>query len=1204
MHLLAARQDDLTAEPQAVDLGLSPADLVVLSFSDSDLSALAAAWKNRKGQSRKGRDGCPDLPMLRLVNLARLGHPLSVDLFIDRVVRSARMVVLRLLGGAGYWRYGLERVVEVCREGGIPLAVLPGDARPDPNLEGWSTVPAEAVSRLWRLFVEGGPDNAASLLGYAATLAGHPAPWAEPAPVPRFGRYEGWTGHVMDGAPVAAVVFYRSHLLAGDVAPVHALADALADRGLAPVPLFAASLKEAEAAAWVARTLIDSGTAVVLNATGFSAVPPGGSGSPLDAAGVPVLQVVLSTGTEAGWAAASRGLGPADLAMNVVLPEMDGRILTRAIAFKADAETDPDLEFAPTLIRPLPDRVAWAADLAAAWVRLAATPRAERRLALVLSDYPGPGGGIGRAVGLDTPASAVGILSLLRDEGYAVADAPADGAGLLASLTSHPSGEGVYFGFTAYRRLADTAALARISAAWGAPDADPLADDGGFRFRVRRCGAVTVAVQPSRGHGPLTTAQHHDPDTPPSHGYYAFHLWLRHVAGIHALVQLGAHGTLEWLPGKAVALSSTCWPEIVAGPLPILYPFIVNNPGEGAQARRRLGAVLIGHLTPPPMQAGLYGDLADLETAIDEYAQAAGMDPRRLGLLQERITDLAWRTGIAADCNLTPDADPSEVLNRLDAHLCDVKEMQIRDGLHVFATPPTAESAARLAAAVARFPHGRGEGADMALPRALALDLNLDETEHRAALDARAVALLTGAEVPDPAWTRTAAVLARVRATLLPAIAGCGAAERAALLAGLDGRFVAPGPGGSPARGRADTLPTGRNLFALDPRAVPTPTAWALGWKAADALLTRHLQDHGDWPRALVVDVWGTPTLRTGGDELAQALALLGVRPVWEGGSGRVTGYEIMPAGLLGRPRVDVTLRLSGLFRDVFPQQVALFDQAVRAVAGLSDESPEVNPLAAAVARDTADLTAQGVAAERAGRLATARVFGAAPGGYGTALAGMLASGGWNAPGDLGRAYLDGGCHAYGPGLEGVALPALFRRRVGGAEALVHHQDQREHDLLSHDGYAQFEGGFAAAAAALGADPALYHLDSAEPDRLTVRTLGEELARVLRGRAANPRWIDGMMRHGPAGAADIAAAVDNLFAFAASTRVVRPHHFDILYDAYVEDERVLDFLRTANPAAARAMLDRFADAMARGLWHPRRNAVGDDLRRLREEAVR
>lgn len=1192
MHLLAARQDDLTAEPQAVDLELSPADLVVLSFSDSDLSALAAAWRGRRAE----------LPSLRLAALARLGHPLSVDLFIDRVIRPARGVVLRLLGGAGYWRYGLERVVAVCREGGIPLAVLPGDARPDPTLEGWSTVPADAVTRLWRLFVEGGPDNAVSLLGYAATLAGHPAPWSEPAPVPRFGRYAGWTGRVEDGGPVAAVVFYRSHLLAGDVAPVHALADALAGRGLTPLPLFAASLKEPEAAAWVARTLAESGTAVVVNATGFSAVPPGGAGSPLDAAGVPVLQVVLSTGTEAGWAGAVRGLGPADLAMNVVLPEMDGRILTRAIAFKAEAETDPDLEFAPTLIRPLPDRVAWAADLAAAWVRLAATPRGERRLALVLSDYPGPGGGVGRAVGLDTPASAVGILGTLRDEGYAVADVPADGADLLASLA--PAGEGgVYLSLSAYRRLADREALARITAAWGAPDGDPLAHDGGFRFRVRRCGAVTVAVQPSRGHGPLTTAQHHDPDTPPSHGYYAFHLWLRHVAGIHALVQLGAHGTLEWLPGKAVALSATCWPEIVAGPLPILYPFIVNNPGEGAQARRRLGAVLIGHLTPPPMQAGLYGDLADLESAIDEYAQASGLDPRRLGLLQERITDLAWRTGVAADCNLTPADDPAEVLNRLDAHLCDVKEMQIRDGLHVFGTPPGEESAARLAAAVARFPQGRGEGAGMALPRALALDLDWDETEHRAALDARAVALVAGEEAPDPAWSRTAAVLERVRATLLPAIAGCGGAERAALLAGLDGRFVPPGPGGSPARGRADTLPTGRNLFALDPRAVPTPTAWALGWKAADALLTRHLQDHGDWPRALVVDVWGTPTLRTGGDELAQALALLGVRPVWEGGSGRVTGYEIMPAGLLGRPRVDVTLRLSGLFRDVFPQQVALFDQAVRAIAGLTDEGPDVNPLVPAVARDMAELVAQGVEDEHARRLATARVFGAAPGGYGTALAGLLASGDWSGPGDVGRAYLDGGCHAYGPGLDGVALPSLFRRRVGGAEALVHHQDQREHDLLSHDGYAQFEGGFAAAAAALGADPALYHLDSAEPDRVTVRTLGEELARVLRGRAANPRWIAGMMRHGPAGAADIAAAVDTLFAFAASTRVVKAHHFDILYDAYVEDERVLDFLRTASPAAARAMLDRFADAMARGLWHPRRNAVGDDLRRLREEAA-
>ncbi|MBK3736626.1 cobaltochelatase subunit CobN [Azospirillum brasilense] len=1130
MHLLAARQEDLDAGPQAVDLGQSPADLVVLSFSDSDLTALAACWKRH-------RDALPSdlLPTLRLANLARLGHPLSVDLYVESVIRKAKLVVLRLLGGAGYWRYGLDHVAAACRESGVALAVLPGCAQPNPALEGYGTIPAEAAQRLWRGFTEGGPDNMASLLAYAATLAGQERPWREPAPVPRFGVYEGWSGE--GTGPCAPVVFYRSHLLAGDLEPVHALCDALAARGLAPLPLFVASLKEPDCAAWMRATLTARDAAVVMNLTGFSAARE--DGSPLEANGTPVLQAVLSTTPEEGWRGSARGMGPSDLAMNVVLPEMDGRILTRSIAFKAEGAPDPDLEFAPTLIRPVPDRVAFAADLAAAWVRLGVTPRVERKLALVLSDYPGPGGGIGHSVGLDTPASVVGILERLRAEGYALDGLPDGPAALMEALTG---GATALLSLEDYRRLAPAEARARIAACWGDEEADPLADGTAFRLTVLACGNATVAVQPSRGHGPLTTTQHHDPETPPSHGYFAFHLWLRHVLGIHALVQVGAHGTLEWLPGKAVALSAECWPEIVAGPLPCLYPFIVNNPGEGVQARRRLAAVLIGHLTPPPVEAGLHGDLAALETAIDEYSMATGLDPRRLGTLRQTILDLAWTSGIAADCNLRPDDDPDATLSRLDAHLCDIKEMQIRDGLHVFGTTPEPERRARLLAAVARF----GTAEDVA-----------------------------------------------------PALDACGEAEMAALLAGLDGRFVKPGPGGSPARGRADTLPTGRNLYALDPRGVPTPTAWTLGWQAADALITRYLQDHGDWPKRLVVDCWGTPAMRTGGDELAQAMALLGVRPLWENGSGRVTGFEVMPASVLGRPRVDVTLRISGLFRDVFPQQIALFDQAVRAVMA-EDEPEDVNPVAAALRTDRAELETGGTPAAEAERWASARVFGAAPGAYGTALPGLIARGDWSARTDFGAAYLEGSCHAYGKGLEGVPLPSLFRRRIGGADALVHHQDQREHDVLSTDGFMQYEGGFSAAAALVDNDPALYHLDSSEPESVTVRTLGEEIARVLRGRAANPRWIDGMMRHGYRGAGELAASVDTLFAFAATTTAVRPHHFDQLYDAYVDDQRVWDFLAQSNPAAARHILDRLTEALERGLWHPRRNSTGDDLRRRKE----
>ncbi|TWB09921.1 cobaltochelatase CobN subunit [Nitrospirillum amazonense] len=1227
MHLLPTQAEDLLASPQAEDLGQTPAECVLLSFSDSDLSAVATAYH--------ALGDVPWRPTLRLANLMRLGHPLSVDMYVEAVVSRARLVVLRLNGGAGYWRYGLEQVAETCRARGIALAVVPGEAKADPSLDAAGTVDLATTHRLWRCFVEGGPENMARLLVQAAHLVGRQPPAdllvGEPTALPRYGRHEGWRPATAVEGPPAALVFYRSHLQAGNLTALHALADALARRGLAPHLYYAASLKEGPAVLWLAAELAALRPAVVLNATGFSARQGPEDASPLDAPGVPVLQAVLSTGTEALWEKARAGLGPADLAMTVVLPEMDGRLQGPAIAFKAAADWDAALEYAPTLSRPRADRVDALADKAVAWARLAATPPMGRRVALVLSDYPARGG-TGLALGLDTPASTLAMLAALAGAGYGVADRPADGAALMAALRRPLDGDAPGLSLADYARLMDPAALAAITARWGPPSADPLAHDGALRFRVQSCGNVFVAVQPSRGHGVIDSAAHHDPDTPPSHGYAAFHLWLRHVADIHALVQVGAHGTLEWLPGKAVALSADCWPERLAGSLPVLYPYIATNPGEGVQARRRLGAVLVGHLPPPPVPAGLHGDLAALEQALDEYAQAQSLDPRRLPTLRARIRDLAWEAGVTRDLNLPANLAtgdlPDEALARLDAHLCDIKEMQIRDGLHVFGAAPDDGAQAAFLAAMARFPRRDRPSMTEALARDLGLAGTLEDLftgdaatpwphplpallaertgtsptvgRVRAALDGLVRALVSGHIVAHPEWERAAAVLATLHAEVAPPLAASGPAEMAALLAGLDGRFVAPGPGGSPARGRADVLPTGRNLYAIDPRAVPTPSAWALGWKGADAVLTRHLQDQGDWPRQLVVDCWGSPTLRTGGEELAQALALMGVRPVWEAGSGRVTGVEVLPASVLGRPRVDVTLRISGLFRDMFPAQLALFDQAARKVAGL-DEPDAVNPLATAVRADRDALLSTGMDTAEADRQATARVYGAAPGGYGTGLAQPLATGDWQARDQLGAAYLDTGCHAYGLDLDGVALPALFRRRVGLADALVHIQDQRETDVLDNDGMTQFEGGFAAAAGLLGSDPVLYHVDSAEPERITPRTLAEEAARVVRGRAANPRWIDGQRRHGHSGAANLARTVDGAVALAALTGAVRSHQVDSLYDAYVADGETWAFLSDSNPDAARQILDRFQEALQRGLWHPRRNSTPEDLTRLREE---
>ena len=1022
---------------------------------------------------------------------------MSVDLYLERTIARSRCVIVRLLGGLDYWRYGAEELAALCRAKKIPLALLPGDGGRDASLLALSTVPPAIHARLDACFRHGGPANLSRALSLASHLAGLAPDTAAPAePMPPHGV------HALDliGEPLAAIVFYRSHLAAGDIAPVAALAQALRERGFAVGTLYAASLKSPPTAAFVAGTLAAWRPAVVLNATGFSARADGAS--PLDAAGAPVLQLVLAGSMRDAWAGSARGLSPADLAMQVVLPELDGRLLTGAISFKAEDTRVPALQYAPTRNCPDPDGIALAADRALGWARLAGKARAERRLAIVLSDYPGDRGQRGHAVGLDSFASLSAITAALSDAGYDTR--PADTAELTQAICDAPPAP--FMPLAQYRdRLAKLPVELREATAahWGDPASDPGLVDGEFTARHVRLGSIVAILQPDRG-GLDRRAGYHDPDRPPRHGFVALYLWLQ--AEMDAVVHLGTHGSLEWLPGKSAALSPNCWPRALVGRLPVIYPFIVNNPGEAAAAKRRLGSVTIGHLTPPLRPAGLHGAAADLERMIDEYAAADGLDRRRTASLRASILDQAASAGLLGESGVAAgvsddDAPGDDALARLDAYLCDVKDLQIRDGLHVFATPPDAERRALLLASLP----GAADGID-----------------------------------------------------------ACAGAERTALLAALDGRFVEPGPAGAPSSGRLDVLPTGRNLAGIDPRAVPTRSAVTLAERAAAELLLRHRQEHGDWPRRIVLNLWGTATMRTGGEDLALAMLLLGTRPLWGDGSARVSGFEIVPLAVLDRPRVDVTLRISGLFRDTFAAQVTLFDAAVQAVAA-RDEAVEWNPLAG-----------QG----------GIRVFGPPAGCYGAGVDAAVARGSWTDRDDLGRVWLDASAGGYGQGVDGTPEPEALAARVAAADAFLHEQDHAGTDLLDSPDTAAHTGGFAAAASLLGGSPALYYRDG------RVRTLAEQVARVVRGRAANPRWIAGMMRHGYRGAAEIARGVEALHAYAATLDTRFDRQFDLLFDATLGDEAVDSFLRRENPNARSAMAARFDEARARGLWRSRRNWVG------------
>jgi cobaltochelatase CobN len=1077
MHILFREAHGLDGGAVAEDLRQPPADLAVLSFSDSDLGAFASAWST-------GRVG---LPSLRLANLARLRHPLSVDLYLENTLSGAKGILVRALGGADYWRYGLHQLHELAASRGIALAVVPGDGRADPTLDAFSTVPPSTLRRLAHLCDMGGAQAARAALGQLALAAGL---WADPCPsarpLPAAGFYAPGRGAVCpiwavpdDARPRAVVVFYRSYLTAADLAPVDALLAALDARGLAAVALFATSLKEPDGAAWLSRWVARLEPAVVVNATAFSA--RGDGPGPLETAGAPVLQVALSTATRAQWVGAARGLSPADLAMHVALPEVDGRLFAGIVSFKDDATEDPDLRFARRAHAPDPARVGAVADRAAAWARLATAPAADKRIAVVLSTYPGREDQMAHAVGLDAPASAAAILRALVAEGWAV-EAP-DAAAIIARLQA----ERIDWPLADYRAALDSlhpdlrAELARV---WGDPEADPDACDGAMRLRVIRLGGALVALQPERGLSPDRKGDYHDQRRPPRHAYVAFHLWLRHAARVDALIHVGAHGTLEWLPGKAVALSDACWPEALIGPLPVIYPFIVNDPGEAAMAKRRLCAATLGHMTPPLRPAGVPENLRALEALLDEYGAADGLDPARRDRLTAAILEATRAAGLDHELAIPDGADPADILTRVDAFVCDVKETQYADGLHVYG-------------------------------------------------------------VAGP----------------------CAAPERAALLAALSGRAVDPGPAGSPWRGRSDVLPTGRNLFSVDPRATPSRDAAAEGARMADALVTRHLQDNGDWPRSVVVDLWGSATMRTAGAEFAMALALLGAAPTWDG-SGRVNGFEILPLAQLGRPRVDAALRVSGLFRDVFPGLMALYDQAAAAVAA-REEAPEDNPL----------------------RADGPRVFGPAPGAYGVGVAATFGALDADALAEAGRAWLAHSAHAYGAQDGAPAADAIAARAVE-ADAFVHVQDLPETDLFMAPDYAAHVGGFAAARAALGAAPAsLWHLDATRAGAPGVRALDEEAARVVRARAANPGWIAGMMRHGFRGGAEIAATLDQMAALAHLTGAVKPRHFDLYFEATLARDDVRAFLTDANPAALAEMRRRFDALRAQGLWSPRSNSA-------------
>ncbi len=1142
-----------------------------------------------------------------------LANPSRLDVATELppAIEGVDLIVVRILGTASSWRDGLDAVLA----SGAPVVVLGGEQTPDAELMSYSTVPVGTAAEAHRYLAEGGPANLGQLHAFLSdTVLLTGIGFEPPAVLAEWGVAERSIGA---DRPRIGVLYYRAHEASGNSGFAHQLADAIDATGEAyGVPIFSSSLRAAPDELFTELATLDALVVTVLAAGGTKpgTVSAGGDDEAWDvermkALDIPILQGLCLTSSREDWAASDDGVTPLDSASQIAIPEFDGRIITAPFSFK---EIDED--GLPRYVAD-PERCARVAGIAVAHARLRHVDPSERKIVLMLSAYPTKHSRVGNAVGLDTPVSTIRLLREMRDAGYDLG-APGSIPGLeLDDLTE--AGDALIHALIAaggqdeewLTQVQLTESHVRIPAAqyagwfegfhpdlrdamleaWGpAPGKLFVNDQQEIVLATIRAGNIVLMIQPPRGYGENPVAIYHDPDMAPSHHYLAAYRWVEQAFEAHAVVHLGKHGSMEWLPGKNAALSAACGTDAAIGNLPLIYPFLVNDPGEGAQAKRRAHATIVDHLIPPMARAESYGDIAKLEQLLDEYANIAAMDPAKLPAIRSQIWTHMRAAEMHRDLGLDdiPDEDDfDDFIFNVDGWLCEIKDAQIRDGLHVLGQAPQGEARVNLVLSILRASQiwGGETGAVPGLRAALGLkegaDLgSIDEIEEQAKeliqamedadWDVATARSLT--DVPD-----VVRVLEFAATEVVPRLAKT-TDELDHVLHALDGGFIPAGPSGSPLRGLVNVLPTGRNFYTVDPKAVPSRLAWETGRAMADSLIERHLADTGEYPRSVGLSVWGTSAMRTSGDDIAEVLALIGVEPEWDPASRRVNGLRVVPLDELARPRIDVTVRISGFFRDAFPHVIGILDDAIRQVAEL-DEPDDQNYVRAHAQRDLAE---HGDA-----RRSTTRIFGSKPGSYGAGILQVIEAGNWRDDKDLAEVYTAWGGFAYGRDLDGAPAADDMRANYKRIAVAAKNIDTREHDIADSDDYFQYHGGMVATVRALtGTDPKAYVGDSTTPDAVRTRTLQEETTRVFRARVVNPRWIGAMQRHGYKGAFELAATVDYLYGFDATTGVVHDWMYETLAKEYVLDEVNQEFMKKSNPWALRGIIERLNEAADRDLW--------------------
>ena len=1220
MHRIATKPGDLDSERKLEGVCQTPADILFISTADTELSGLAQVWGKR---FRKKAE-----QTLSLMQAIPLQHPDAAEHYADNVLCEAKLAIFRLHGGYGYFPHLLDEIIHIKSHGAkTRILVLPGTDEWDPELMKFNDYAEPVVRKIFAYFREGGIDNMERAAEAVELLLENKTEgFPEALKIPTFGWLAKKSVDKINSAaksekdrkliisPTSCqdkeigrvwITFYRALQQTGDMAVVEALTEALIKQGLEVSGFYAYSLREPEAQQEMLQKAEEEPPDAILTMQSFSigTGPCGGNIdereetriSFLERLNCPVIQVPTSTEDREEWLKNPRGLSATNAAMSVVLPETDGRLFSTVVGFKSEETYDPDLQFRSKRLAPDSNQIAHVAELTANWVRLRRTANTEKRVAIILANYPNKDSRLGNGVGLDTPASVIAFLKDLGKRGYSVDNIPENGDELIQILQAGITNDSdLSYGKTpdqgiSRERLFEMigelleSSQATLAKQWTHEVADYIPIAG------KRFGNIFIGIQPQRGFGLQTQAIYHDPALSPPPEYLAFYQWIQEDFDAHAVIHFGKHGNLEWLPGRSVALGSDDFPQIALKTLPNLYPFIVNDPGEGTQAKRRASAVIVDHLTPPLTRAGLYEELDKAERLLEEHAHCETLYPERAHELEHEIEHLLEHADWSAE--LPEDEDQ---LNALSNHLCELKESQIRSGLHIFGQLPQGEKKIDFLLSLLRMPSVDRPGLLQALlGKASDFDLDTlsisgrDEIEERARQwikDELAHAKISKSQNSSLSGVEGISEISRwLNAILLPRFMRCAEETRSLALA-LEGRFVIPGPSGAPTRGRIDVLPTGRNFYSVDPRVIPTQTAWRCGQALAEELIERYRADHGEFPKTTALVIWGTSNMRTGGDDIAQALALWGCEPVWEPVSGRVVDFEILPLSVLGRPRVDVVLRVSGMFRDSFGDVMRLLSTVPKRLAEL-DEPEEMNPVRAAWLADQQRLKDSGASAENAQRLAELRVFSSGPGAYGAGLLPLIDAGNWETRGDLTEVFLKWGSHAYDSDGTSSEEINLLRQRLSSVEIVHQNQDNREHDILDSDDYFQFQGGLQAAITEIkGSAPATYHGDSSNPEKIKIRTLKEEFNRVFRSRVLNPKWIEGMREHGYKGAFEMSATVDYLFGYDATCDIVADYQYEEVANKLLLDPEQQKFFREHNPLALKDASQRLLEANEREMW--------------------